>query len=129
MAERQNKGYDIFTKTLFEQIFRLEEIQEKAIRENDPEIALKASEEIIKAISEIDRHDRELEEDDPLKAWIECDRTVRITPPSPRLLEAAVSIYGFKDIDGQSAVSLIERIYNEERICWARSWKAHESEH
>ena len=121
MAERQNKGYDIFTKTLFEQIFRLEEIQEKAIRENDPEIALKASEEIIKAISEIDRHDRELEEDDPLKAWIECDRTVRITPPSPRLLEAAVSIYGFKDIDGQSAVSLIERIYNEERIYWARS--------
>ena len=121
MAVRQNKGYDIVTKTLFEQIFRLEDLQEKAIRGSDDDTVLRASEIIVKAISEIDRHDKELEEENPLKSWIYSDRTPSINPPSPHLLEAAVSIYGFEDIDGLSAVSLLERIYNEERIYWARS--------
>ena len=121
MEQRSDKGYDISTGTLFKQIFLLEDEQKKAVERHDADTVCRISEIIIKAISEIDRHDRELAADDPLAAFLECDRTGRTMPPSPRLFDAAVSIYGFKDIDGQSAVSLIERIYNEERICWARS--------
>lgn len=121
MAVRQNKGYDIVTGVLFKQIDRLEDLQEKAIRGSDDDTVLRASEIIVKAISEIDRHNKELKEKNPLKSWIYSDRTPSINPPSPHLLEAAVKIYGFKDIDGLSAVGIIEKIYNEERIYLARS--------
>lgn len=121
MAVRQNKGYDIVTKTLFEQIFRLEDLQEKAIRGSDDDTVLKASEIIVKAISEIDRHDKELEEENPLKEWLMSDRVEKGFPPSPKLLEAAVKIYGFEGIDGFRAGDILEKIYNAERIYWARS--------
>ena len=74
MAVRQNKGYDIVTKTLFEQIFRLEDLQEKAIRGSDDDTVLRASEIIVKAISEIDRHNKERKEENPLKEGLMSER-------------------------------------------------------
>ena len=118
MAQRSNKGYDIVTQTLFEQIFRLEDLQEKAVRGSDDDTVLRTSEIIIKAISEIDRHDKEFKDKDPLKSLLDCDSMVPKLPASPLLLDAAINVYGLKNCDGHSADWFLSKFAEKEIAYW-----------
>lgn len=118
MAERSGKGYDISTKTLFQQIFLLEDEQKKAITRNDADTVCRISEIIIKAISEFDRHDKELKDQDPLKTLLDCESMAQKFPASPLLLDAAINVYGLKNVDGHSADWFLSKFAEKEIAYW-----------
>ena len=118
MAECSGKGYDISTKTLFQQIFLLEDEQKKAIERHDADTVCRISEIIIKAISEIDRHDKELDDVNPLKSFLNHDSMVRTIPASPLLLDAAINVYGLKNCDGHSADWFLSKFAEKEIAYW-----------
>ena len=118
MEQRSDKGYDISTGTLFKQIFLLEDEQKKAVERHDADTVCRISEIIIKAISEIDRHDKEREDEDPLKSLLDCDSMVRKLPASPLLLDAAINVYGLKNVDGHSADWFLSKFVEKEIAYW-----------
>ena len=122
MAEKVNVlGDGIVSRAILKQINVLEEMQERAVKHNDSEAVCALSECIIAAAESYDRHINS-ECDISKMAFDEVlyGKSDPVRPPSDRLFGVAVGIYGFKNIDGMSGDSILERIREAEIEYWKR---------
>ena len=126
MAEKVNiLGDGIVSRTVLKQIKVLEEMQERAMNHNDSEAVCALSERIIAAAESYDRHINS-DCDISKKAFdkVLYGESDPVRPPSPKLLQTAIEVYGhlsaFKNIDGMSGDSIIERIREAEIEYWKR---------
>ena len=126
MAEKVNIiGDDIVSRTVLKQIKVLEEMQERAMNHNDSEAVCALSECIIAAAESYDRH---INSDCNISKMafdkVLYGKSDPVRPPSPKLLQTAIEVYGhlsaFKNIDGMSGDSIIERIRDAEIEYWKR---------
>lgn len=122
MAEKvYRKGSDIITSAIFKQIDVLEEMQGRAMTAGRSDVVLEISDKIFNVVECYDKHinsDCYNSESAFDKALYEKSDPVR--PPSDRLFGVAVGIYGFKNIDGLSGDSILERIREAEIEYWKR---------
>ena len=122
MAEKINiLGDGIVSRAILKQITVLEEMQERAMNHNDSEAVCALSERIIAAAESYDRH---INSDCDISKMafdkVLYGKSDPVRPPSDRLLGVAVGIYGFKNIDGLSGDSILERIREAEIEYWKR---------
>ena len=126
MAEKvYRRGSDIITSAIFKQIDVLEEMQERAMNHNDSEAVCALSECIIAAAESYDRH---INSDCDISKMafdkVLYGKSDPVRPPSPKLLQTAIEVYGhlsaFKNIDGMSGDSILERIREAEIEYWER---------
>ena len=124
MAEKVNiLGDDIVSRTVLKQIKVLEEMQERAMNHNDSEAVCALSERIIAAAESYDRH---INSDCNISKMafdeVLYGKSDPVRPPSPKLLQTAIEVYGhlsaFKNIDGLSGDSILERIREAEIEYW-----------
>ena len=122
MAEKvYRRGSDIITSAIFKQIDVLEEMQGRAMTAGRSDVVFEISDKIFNAIECYDKHinsDCYNSESAFDKALYGKSDPVR--PPSDRLFGVAVGIYGFKNIDGLSGDSILERIREAEIEYWKR---------
>ena len=126
MAEKVNIiGDDIVSRTVLKQIKVLEDMQERAMNHNDSEAVCALSERIIAAAESYDRH---INSDCDISKMafdkVLYGKSDPVRPPSPKLLQTVIEVYGhlsaFKNIDGMSGDSIIERIREAEIEYWKR---------
>ena len=122
MAEKVNiLGDGIVSRAILKQISVLEEMQERAMNHNDSEAVCALSECIIAAAESYDRH---INSDCDISKMafdkVLYGKSDPVRPPSDRLFGVAVGIYGFKNIDGLSGDSILERIREAEIEYWKR---------
>ena len=126
MAEKVNiLGDDIVSRTVSKQIKVLEEMQERAMTAGRSDVVCEISDKIFNAVECYDKHinsDCYNSESAFDKALYGKSDPVR--PPSPKLLQTVIEVYGhlsaFKNIDGLSGDSIIERIREAEIEYWKR---------
>lgn len=122
MAEKVFRvGSDIITSAIFKQIDVLEEIQARAMTAGRSDVVFEISDKIFNAVECYDKHinsgcyNSESDFDKALYGNL---------PPSPKLLQTAIEVYGhlsaFKNIDGMSGDSILERIREAEIEYWKR---------
>ena len=122
MAEKVNiLGDGIVSRAILKQISVLEEMQERAMNHNDSEAVCALSECIIAAAESYDRH---INSDCDISKMafdkVLYGKSNPVRPPSDKLFGVAVAIYGFKNIDGLSGDSILERIREAEIEYWKR---------
>ena len=123
MAEKVNiLGDGIVSRAILKQIKVLEEMQERAMNHNDSEAVCALSERIIVAAESYDKHINSGCDNSAKDAFdkVLYDKSDPVRPPSYKLLDAAVSIYDMKDIDGLSGDDILERIREAEIEYWKR---------
>ena len=122
MAEKVFRvGSDIITNAIFKQINVLEEMQERAMTAGRSDVVFEISDKIFNAIECYDKHINS-DCDISKMAFDEVlyGKSDPVRPPSDRLFGVAVGIYGFKNIDGLSGDSILERIREAEIEYWKR---------
>ena len=126
MAEKVNrKGSDIITSAIFKQIDVLEEMQERAMTAGRSDVVFEISDKIFNAVECYDKHINS-GCDISKMAFDEVlyEKSDPVRPPSPKLLQTAIEVYGhlsaFKNIDGLSGDSILERIREAEIEYWKR---------
>ena len=127
MAEKVNiLGDGIVSRAVLKQIKVLEEMQERAMNHNDSEAVCALSECIIAAAESYDRHINSGCDNASKAAFDKVlhGKSEPVRPPSPKLLQTAIEVYGhlsaFKNIDGLSGDSILERIREAEIEYWKR---------
>ena len=120
MAEKVFRcGSDLVSNTILKQINVLEEMQERAMTAGRSDVVFEISDKIFNAVECYDKHinsDCDISKMAFDKALYGKSDPVR--PPSDRLFGVAVGIYGFKNIDGLSGDSILERIREAEIEYW-----------
>ena len=126
MAEKVNiLGDGIVSRAILKQISVLEEMQDRAMNHNDSEAVCALSECIVAAAESYDRHINS-DCDISKKAFdkVLYGESDPVRPPSPKLLQTVIEVYGhlsaFKNIDGMSGDSILERIRDAEIEYWKR---------
>ena len=119
MAEKVNiLGDGIVSRAILKQIKVLEEMQERAMNHNDSEAVCALSECIIAAAESYDRHINFGCDNSAVFDKVLHGKSDPVRPPSPKLLQTAIEVYGhlsaFKNIDGMSGDSILERIREAE---------------
>lgn len=124
MAEKvYRRGSDIITSAIFKQIDVLEEMQARAMTAGRSDVVFEISDKIFNAVECYDRHINS-ECDISKMAFDEVlyGKSDPVRPPSPKLLQTAIEVYGhlsaFKNIDGLSGDSILERIREAEIEYW-----------
>ena len=123
MAEKVFRcGSDFVSNAILKQIRVLEEMQERAMNHNDSEAVCALSECIIAAAESYDRHINSGCDNSATVAFekVLYGKSDPVRPPSNKLLEAAVNIYGMNDIDGLSGDGILEKIRKAEMAYWKR---------
>lgn len=125
MAEKVNiLGDGIVSRAILKQIKVLEEMQERAMNHNDSEAVCALSECIIAAAESYDRHINSGCDNSAVFDKVLHGKSEPVCPPSPKLLQTAIEVYGhlsaFKNIDGLSGDSILERIREAEIEYWKR---------
>ena len=125
MAEKVNiLGDGIVSRAVLKQIKVLEEMQERAMNHNDSEAVCALSECIIAAAESYDRHINSDCDNTAVFDKVLHGKSEPVCPPSPKLLQTAIEVYGhlsaFKNIDGMSGDSILERIREAEIEYWKR---------
>ena len=122
MAEKVNIfGDGIVSRAILKQINVLEEMQDRAMNHNDSEAVCALSECIIAAAESYDRHiNSDCDISEMAFDKVLYGKSDPVRPPSDRLLGVAAGIYRFKNIDGMSGDSIIERIRKAEIEYWKR---------
>ena len=125
MAEKVNVLVDgIVSRAILKQINVLEEMQERAMNHNDSEAVCALSECIIAAAESYDRHINSGCDNAAVFDKVLHGKSDPVRPPSPKLLQTAIEVYGhlsaFKNIDGLSGDSILERIREAEIEYWKR---------
>ena len=126
MAEKvDRRGSDIITSAIFKQIDVLEEMQERAMTAGRSDVVFEISDKIFNAVECYDKHINS-DCDISKTAFDEAlyGKSDSVRPPSPKLLQTAIEVYGhlsdFKNIDGLSGDSILERIREAEIEYWKR---------
>lgn len=126
MAEKVNiLGDGIVSRAILKQINVLEEMQDRAMNHNDSEAVCALSECIVAAAESYDRHINS-DCDISKMAFDEVlyGKSDPVRPPSPKLLQTAIEVYGhlsaFTNIDVLSGDSILERIREAEIEYWKR---------
>ena len=126
MAEKvYRKGSGIITSAIFKQIDVLEEMQGRAMTAGRSDVVLEISDKIFNAIECYDKH---INSDCDISKMafdkVLYGKSDPVRPPSPKLLQTTIEVYGhlsaFKNIDGLSGDSIIERIREAEIEYWKR---------
>lgn len=122
MAEKVNiLGDGIVSRAILKQINVLEEMQARAMTAGRSDVVFEISDKIFNAVECYDKHINS-ECDISKMAFDEVlyGKSNPVRPPSDRLFGVAVGIYGFKNIDGMSGDSILERIREAEIEYWKR---------
>ena len=122
MAEKVNVLVDgIVSRAILKQINVLEEMQERAMTAGRSDVVFEISDKIFNAVECYDKHINS-DCDISKTAFDEVlyGKSDPVRPPSDRLFGVAVGIYGFKNIDGLSGDSILERIRDAEIEYWKR---------
>ena len=126
MAEKvYRRGSDIITSAIFKQIDVLEEMQGRAMTAGRSDVVFEISDKIFNAVECYDKH---INSDCDISKMafdkVLYGKSDPVRPPSPKLLQTAIEVYGhlsaFKNIDGMSGDSIIERIREAEIEYWKR---------
>ena len=126
MAEKvYRRGSDIITSAIFKQIDVLEEMQGRAMTAGRSDVVFEISDKIFNAVECYDKH---INSDCDISKMafdkVLYGKSDPVRPPSPKLLQTAIEVYGhlsaFKNIDGLSGDSIIERIREAEIEYWKR---------
>ena len=126
MAEKvYRKGSDIITSAIFKQIDVLEEMQARAMTAGRSDVVFEISDKIFNAV---ERYDKHINSDCDISKMafdkVLYGKSDPVLPPSPKLLQTAIEVYGhlsaFKNIDGLSGDSILERIREAEIEYWKR---------
>ena len=126
MAEKvYRKGSDIITSAIFKQIDVLEEMQGRAMTAGRSDVVFEISDKIFNAVECYDKH---INSDCDISKMafdkVLYGKSDPVRPPSPKLLQTAIEVYGhlsaFKNIDGLSGDSILERIREAEIEYWKR---------
>lgn len=126
MAEKvYRRGSDIITNAIFKQIDVLEEMQGRAMTAGRSDVVLEISGKIFNAVECYDKH---INSDCDISKMafdkVLYGKSDPALPPSPKLLQTAIEVYGhlsaFKNIDGMSGDSILERIREAEIEYWKR---------
>ena len=122
MAEKVFRvGSDIITNAIFKQINVLEEMQERAMTAGRSDVVFEISDKIFNAIECYDKHiNSDCDISKTAFDKVLYGKSDPVRPPSDRLFGVAVGIYGFKNIDGLSGDSILERIREAEIEYWKR---------
>ena len=120
MAEKvYRRGSDIITSAIFKQIDVLEEMQGRAMTAGRSDVVFEISDKIFNAVECYDKH---INSDCDISKMafdkVLYGKSDPVRPPSDRLFGVAVGIYGFKNIDGMSGDSILERIREAEIEYW-----------
>ena len=124
MAEKVFRiGSDIITNAIFKQIDVLEEMQERAMTAGRSDVVFEISDKIFNAVECYDRHiNSECDISKMAFDKVLYGKSDPVRPPSPKLLQTAIEVYGhlsaFKNIDGLSGDSILERIREAEIEYW-----------
>lgn len=126
MAEKvYRRGSDIITSAIFKQIDVLEEMQGRAMTAGRSDVVFEISDKIFNAVECYDKH---INSDCDISKMafdkVLYGKSDPVRPPSPKLLQTAIEVYGhlsaFKNIDGLSGDSILERIRDAEIEYWKR---------
>ena len=126
MAEKvYRRGSDIITSAIFKQIDVLEEMQARAMTAGRSDVVFEISDKIFNAVECYDKH---INSDCDISKMafdkVLYGKSDPVRPPSPKLLQTAIEVYGhlsaFKNIDGLSGDSILERIREAEIEYWKR---------
>ena len=126
MAEKvYRRGSDIITSAIFKQIDVLEEMQGIAMTAGRSDVVFEISDKIFNAVECYDKH---INSDCDISKMafdkVLYGKSDPVRPPSPKLLQTAIEVYGhlsaFKNIDGLSGDSILERIRDAEIEYWKR---------
>ena len=126
MAEKVNiLGDGIVSRTVLKQINVLEEMQERAMTAGRSDVVFEISDKIFNAVECYDKH---INSDCDISKMafdkVLYGKSDPVRPPSPKLLQTAIEVYGhlsaFKNIDGLSGDSILERIREAEIEYWKR---------
>ena len=125
MAEKvYRRGSDIITSAIFKQIDVLEEMQARAMTAGRSDVVFEISDKIFNAVECYDRHINFGCDNSAVFDKVLYGKSEPVRPPSPKLLQTAIEVYGhlsaFKNIDGLSGDSIIERIREAEIEYWKR---------
>ena len=125
MAEKvYRRGSDIITSAIFKQIDVLEEMQARAMTAGRSDVVFEISDKIFNAVECYDRHINSDCDNAAVFDKVLHGKSEPVRPPSPKLLQTAIEVYGhlsaFKNIDGLSGDSIIERIREAEIEYWKR---------
>ena len=120
MAEKVNiLGDDIVSRAVLKQINVLEDMQERAMTAGRSDVVFEISDKIFNAVECYDKH---INSDCDISKMafdkVLYGKSDPVRPPSDRLFGVAVGIYGFKNIDGLSGDSILERIRDAEIEYW-----------
>lgn len=125
MAEKvYRRGSDIITSAIFKQIDVLEEMQGRAMTAGRSDVVFEISDKIFNAVECYDRHINSDCDNAAAFDKVLHGKSEPVRPPSPKLLQTAIEVYGhlsaFKNIDGMSGDSILERIREAEIEYWKR---------
>ena len=126
MAEKvYRRGSDIITSAIFKQIDVLEEMQARAMTAGRSDVVFEISDKIFNAVECYDRHiNSKCDISKMAFDKVLYGKSDPVRPPSPKLLQTAIEVYGhlsaFKNIDGLSSDSILERIREAEIEYWKR---------
>ena len=125
MAEKvYRRGSDIITSAIFKQIDVLEEMQARAMTAGRSDVVFEISDKIFNAVECYDRHIKSDCDNAAAFDKVLHGKSEPVRPPSPKLLQTAIEVYGhlsaFKNIDGLSGDSILERIREAEIEYWKR---------
>lgn len=122
MAEKNEYvGNDIISYYLNRQIDFLYKAQEKAFSDGNIQAVCEISNEIMQAVKCLDMYERS----ERIYVTSQFEKVLRsscksVRPPSNKLLQAAVEIYGMENIDGQSGDGILKKIWEAECRFWKR---------
>lgn len=120
MAEKVNiLGDGIVSRAILKQIDVLEEMQAKAMTAGRSDVVFEISDKIFNAVECYDKHiNSDCDISKTAFDKVLYGKSDPVRPPSDKLFGVAVAIYGFKNIDGLSGDSILERIREAEIEYW-----------
>ena len=126
MAEKVNiLGDGIVSRAILKQINVLEEMQDRAMTAGRSDVVFEISDKIFNVVECYDKHiNSGCYNSESAFDKVLYEKSDPVRPPSPKLLQIAIEVYGhlsaFKNIDGLSGDSILERIREAEIEYWKR---------